>query len=196
VVAAVGPAWRPGHPYELTYVSAGGRLETSNADTGAPMLRSLPAPAGTRSLEWSSNGSRLLVLASRGARVYDASGRVVISAPSSPDAPIVNAALSPDGQRLALVRAGRADDVEVLGPGGSARRVFSGEGLDQVAWSPDGRWLLVTWPRANQWVFDRVIGTPRVMGVSRITQQFATRGAGTGFPALAGWCCTASGTTG
>jgi hypothetical protein len=66
-----------------------------------------------------------------------------------------------------------------------------------VDWSPDGDWLLVSWPRANQWVFDRVVGSPpRIMAVSRISQQFAPRGAGPGFPTLAGWCCTASGTAG
>jgi hypothetical protein len=196
-VTPVAPAWRPGHAYDLTYLSASGRLETRDADTGAPTLWSRRAPAGTRSLAWSSNGSRLLVLASRGARVYDATGRVVISAPSSADAPIVNAALSPDGRRLALVRGGRADDAVVLGPRGSLQRVVSGAGLDQVDWSPDGHWLLVSWPRANQWVFDRVVGSPpRIQAVSRISQQFAARGAGPGFPTLAGWCCTASGAAG
>jgi hypothetical protein len=197
--APVAPAWRPAErfgPFDLTYVDAGGRLVTLNADTGAPALWSRRAPAGTRAVAWSSNGSRLLVLARSGARVYDTSGRVVASAPSSADAPIISAALSPDGRRLALVRGGNGDDVLVLGRRGSLRRVLSGQGLDQVAWSPDGRWLLVTWPRANQWVFDRVVGAPRLRAVSRIAQQFSRPGSRNGFPTLAGWCCTAAGTSG
>jgi hypothetical protein len=196
--AAVAPAWRPGHPrgpFDLSYVATGGTVVTRDADSGA-VLASLPATAGIRTLAWSSNGSRLLVLSQAGVRVYDPAGHVTASAPSSADAPIISAALSPDGRRLALVRGGNGDDVLVLGRRGSLRRVLSGQGLDQVAWSPDGRWLLVTWPRANQWVFDRVVGAPRLRAVSRIAQQFSRPGSRNGFPTLAGWCCTAAGTSG
>jgi hypothetical protein len=63
------------------------------------------------------------------------------------------------------------------------RVVFRGTGVfDQVVQSPDGRWLLVSWPTANQWVFVRE--RPRkIVGVARITQQFG-RGA-----RIDGWCC-------
>lgn len=61
--------------------------------------------------------------------------------------------------------------------------VFRGTGtFGQAVPSPDGRWLLVTWPTADQWVFVRP-GTRRIVGVSRISSQFG------GFPRVEGWCC-------
>ena len=64
------------------------------------------------------------------------------------------------------------------------RVVFRGTGsFEQAVRSPDGRWLLVTWPTADQWVFVRP-GTPRrIVGASRISVQFG------GFPRVQGWCC-------
>ena len=68
--------------------------------------------------------------------------------------------------RLATIRR-RAGQSAVLAGG---RVVFRGTGsFDQAVRSPDGRWLLVTWPTADQWVFVRP-GTPRrIVGASRIT---------------------------
>jgi hypothetical protein len=64
------------------------------------------------------------------------------------------------------------------------RAVFRGTGtFGQAVRSPNGRWLLVTWPTADQWVFVHP-GTPRrIVGESRISAQFG------GFPRVAGWCC-------
>jgi hypothetical protein len=108
----------------------------------------------------------------------------------------VDGALSPDGRTLALVSSGAADGavtVEELGPRHLApRRVLAGSGLGQVVWSPDGRWLLISWPAADQWVFVRVLGGPRIMAVSRIAQHFSA-GAVSQFPRLEGWCCSAAG---
>jgi hypothetical protein len=63
------------------------------------------------------------------------------------------------------------------------RVLFRGTGVfDQVVRSPNGRWLLVTWPTADQWIFIRI--QPRkIVGVSRISAQFG------GFPRVGGWCC-------
>ena len=63
------------------------------------------------------------------------------------------------------------------------RVLFRGTGVfDQVVRSPDGRWLLVTWPTADQWIFIRI--QPRkIVGVSRISAQFGS------FPRVGGWCC-------
>jgi hypothetical protein len=114
------------------------------------------------------------------------------------EAPAIGGALSPGGHTLALVVGGSGNDVEVLNldlPHPVPRRVLAGTGLRQAAWSPDGRWLLVSWPAADQWVFVRVIGAPRIEAVSRIAQQFSA-GTKRGFPQLAGWCCTAHGAPG
>ena len=64
------------------------------------------------------------------------------------------------------------------------RVVFRGTGsFDQAVRSPDGRWLLVTWPTADQWVFVRPSPRRRIVGASRISVQFG------GFPRVQGWCC-------
>jgi hypothetical protein len=61
--------------------------------------------------------------------------------------------------------------------------VFRGTGVfGQAVPSPNGRWLLVTWPTADQWVFVRP-GSRKIVGVSRISSQFG------GFPHVEGWCC-------
>jgi hypothetical protein len=66
------------------------------------------------------------------------------------------------------------------------RVVFRGTGaFRDVVRSPDRRWLLVTWPTADQWVFVRVAGRRRIVAVSGITQQF-----GGSFPTISGWCCS------
>ena len=61
--------------------------------------------------------------------------------------------------------------------------IFSGTGvMRQLATSPDGRWVLITWPTANQWVFVRL--RPRkIVGVARITQQFGRNAK------IQDWCC-------
>ena len=84
----------------------------------------------------------------------------------------------------------------VVGTGGSLRQALAGPGVTAVSWSPDGRWLLVTWPAANQWVFVRVVGAPRIEAVSRISDQFSSGGVPRAFPQLDGWCCTAQGSAG
>ena len=70
----------------------------------------------------------------------------------------------------------------------AGRVIFRGTGsFGDLAWSPDGRWLLVTWPTADQWVFVRVTGPRRIVAVSNVTRQFG----GGAFPRIAGWCCSA-----
>ncbi len=195
-VAAVAPSWRPGHPYELSYVSGAGKVVTRDA-TGRVSWTVAP-PARPRELAWSADGKRLLVLARAGAAIYDQSGHRIATVAMPPGTPILDGALSPDGRMIALVRGGADDDVVLARLSGrrpSLRRVLSGAGLRQLTWSPDGRWLLITWPVADQWVFVRVAGEPRIAAVSRIGRQFAT-GAGAHFPRIDGWCCTSQGAAG
>jgi hypothetical protein len=66
--------------------------------------------------------------------------------------------------------------------------------MAQVTWSPNGRWLLVSWPAADQWVFVAVAGgAPRIAAISRIKRQFTPRSPLSAFPTVDGWCCTAQG---
>jgi hypothetical protein len=55
-----------------------------------------------------------------------------------------------------------------------------------VQWSPDGRWLLVAWRDANQWLF---VHAGHVVPVSNIAGAFASSGRAA-FPTLGGWCCS------
>ena len=97
----------------------------------------------------------------------------------------VAATLGPRAQAVVAIRTeGATDVVDVFSRTGTRRRVFAGAGsFDGIAWSPDGRWLLVTWKDADQWVFVRVRGGHRIKAVAGVSRQFEARA----FPRLAGW---------
>jgi hypothetical protein len=67
--------------------------------------------------------------------------------------------------------------------------VFAGAGLGALAWSPNGRWLLIAWPAADEWVFVPAGGHRRALAVSRIAERFAAAGGSGAYPRLDGWCC-------
>jgi hypothetical protein len=193
-VARVAPAWRPGHAYQLAYVASDGRLILRNNATGADLWAVNPG-LRIRQLAWSANGKRLLALTRTAALLYTAAGQLYGIRPGEP---IRGGALSPNGRSLALVTAGSESAVTVYSADAArraVRRVLAGVKLGQVAWSPNGNWLLVSWPAADQWVFVQVTGRPHIAAVSRIAQQFRTI-TGTRFPRLEGWCCTAPGAKG
>jgi hypothetical protein len=201
-VASVAPAWQPGSDYRLAYVTRSGTLVVRGADSER-IIWTAPLSGPARELAWSSDGRELLVVTASRASLYDPSGRMITSIAALPGAPIRTASLAPDGKTLALIRGVTDQDAVVLNladPTAQPRRVLSGAGLRQLAWSPDGRWLLVSWPAADQWVFVRVAGMPRIAAVSRIARQFSARAARAsaqdGFPRIEGWCCTTSGTAG
>ena len=76
-----------------------------------------------------------------------------------------------------------------------SRQIFSGSGrFRDLAWSPDGRFLLVPWRAADQWLFIRTVGRPRVRANADIAAQFAPGEDAAvppalGFPRVEGWCC-------
>jgi hypothetical protein len=66
------------------------------------------------------------------------------------------------------------------------RVVFRTPGrLEGVSRSPDGRWLLLGWPAADQWVFVRSNGRG-LRAVANVSEQFRSRS----FPRAERWCCT------
>jgi hypothetical protein len=188
-VAPVAPAWRPGHPYQLAYIAARGTLVVRDGDTGRTLWSATPG-VNVGDLEWSADGQRLLAVSAREVGVYTASGRLLSTQAAPGRAPILDGALSPSGSTLALISGGAVIVENVQARHAATRRALAGSGLGQVVWSPDGRWLLISWPAANQWVFVRVVGAPRISAVSRIAQQFSASGRSR-FPQLEGWCCTA-----
>jgi hypothetical protein len=176
--AAVAPAWRPGPGRVLAY-STGRRALVYDVDSGRVLLRT--PLGGPEKLVWSDDGRLLLVFRPYGLRVYDSHGRIVLQDDPSDATHDADAIFAPGTHRLVIIRVhGLASDVFT---GRSGRLLFRGSGvLRQVTFSPDGRWLLVTWPTANQWVFVRT--KPRkIVGASRISAQFG------GFPTTTSWCC-------
>jgi hypothetical protein len=182
--APVTPAWRPGGGYVLTYARARGRIETVNADSGRRLWarRTTDHPAA---LAWTRDGKRLVALSPRGLRVYDRRGRPVLAKRLSGAAAL---ALHPSARRAAVTVAdrGRSRVLTVpLSAGGRPRPLVTGLGrVDGVAWSPDGRRLLVASRDTDQWL---LVGPGRrVRPLSGVSGEL---GAGAGFPRVAGWCC-------
>jgi hypothetical protein len=98
---------------------------------------------------------------------------------------IAAAAFAPRSHRVAVVRAQEVLVLDADRLSRSPRRLFAGAGgFTDLAWSPDGRWLLVAWENADQWLFLRTSGR-RVLAVGSIAEQFG----GGSFPHLGGWCC-------
>jgi Lipoprotein LpqB beta-propeller domain len=187
-VEPVAPAWRPGLPHVLAFVERGGRLVIAETDSRRRLWsRRLDR---VEKLEWSSDGRHLLVQGRRFLRVFARGGQLRYDLLGQEAAPVVNATFGPDGRSVAFVQrtAGRSYlwVIPRLRPDGSAaQRVFHGEGVfAEVSWSPDGKWLLVAWEDANQWVFLRTARVRNIQAVNSITEQF-----GGGFPSPAGWCC-------
>jgi hypothetical protein len=180
--AAVAPAWQPGAQHVVAYVTTRGRVYVYET-AGAFRWRSRPF-AGARQLLWSADG-RALLLVTRDRLVVFAAGRPEPLA-VRPLRGVVEAAFAPSGREVAVVR---ARDVLLLDAdrlGGRPDQVFAGAGpFGGLAWSPDGRWLAVSWRDADQWVFVRATGAHRLEAVSNVREQL---GAGA---TLRGWCCAA-----
>jgi len=181
-----GPiAWRPGAGFVLAYVTARD-VRVQDVDSGRVTwrVRRAGGQSPIRALEWSSDGRLLLVLQPYGLRVYEVRGRVAAKDDPSDATQDADAAFRPGVLDAAFIRAqGSQSTVFWLATG---TPLFSGTGeFDQVTWSPDGRWLLVSWPTADQWVFVRAAGARRIRAASNISEQFRSRS----FPRVEGWCC-------
>jgi hypothetical protein len=184
----VSPAWRPGDRHVLAYVTNGGRIVAQEADTRRRLWRTRFVDAA-RALVWSPDGARLVALRRLGLSVYRRDGQLL--AGRAVPGVLGSAAFAPRGRRLAMIRR-LGDRSEVLlfdadRLGKRPQRLFSGTGmLTDLAWSPDGRWLLIGWETADQWVFVRVAGARRIEAVANVSAQFRS----SRFPTVEGWCCT------
>jgi hypothetical protein len=179
--APTAPAWRPRKERVFAYATKDGRVLVYDLDRG--LVGSRAFGAAPTKLEWSSDGRRLLVLAPSRLRVYDARGRIVAQDDPSEGSPDLDASFRPGTYEVAVTRRHGAQSTAFVLPSGDA--LFNSTGVfRQLAWSPNGRWLLVTWPTANQWVFVRRGARRRIVAASRIASQLG------GFPRIEGWCCT------
>jgi hypothetical protein len=125
--------------------------------------------------------------------VLDASGHVHRTLSTLADT-FLDAAFRPRTHDLAvsLRHAGQSRLTLAHVDGSGATRVlFAGPGrFGDFTWSPDGGWLLLDWPTANQWLF---LHGSRVRAVANIERQFPRPDrAGPGLGLNGRWCCAAS----
>jgi hypothetical protein len=179
--APVAPAWQPavpGRELVLAYADTTGRIRAYAPGSRTARFTTAPGPAPTK-LEWSSDGTRLLAVSPAGLRVYDLAGRRVDGGRIA-GGRMVDAAFLPGSHDAAVIlERGAGTDVLLLRSGRVIYRATGG--LSQVVPSPDGRWLLLGWPAADEWVFLRA-GGGRIAAVANIAGQL-----GGAFPSVGGW---------
>jgi hypothetical protein len=175
------PAWTGTRTdTRIAYISAGRLRIVAGDGTGDHAV----GPAALVPPVWRPGPRRVLAYSDgRRAIVYDVDSRSVLRriAPAPPElAWAPEARLLRHAEPRIRMRNGQS---EVVARG---RVVFRGTGtFGQALRSPDRRWLLVTWPTADQWVLIRTEGRRRIVGASRISAQFG------GASRVAGWCCAA-----
>ena len=175
--APVTPAWRPHSDRVLTYATRAGALAAIDVQTGRT-LWTAPGAAG-RVLEWARGGRRLVALRSSSVTVLDRSGHIVRTIPLSGVARAM--ALHPSGKRAAVVVGRRVLGLRLAG--GRTRQLFQGR-VDGIAWSQDGRRLLLAWRDADQWL---LLGpTGRITALHGVSGELGAAG---GFPRVVDWCC-------
>jgi dipeptidyl aminopeptidase/acylaminoacyl peptidase len=196
-LGAAAPAWQPAFKlHTLAAADRRGRVALIDADSGRRLWRSQPG-AHPLSLAWSADGQRLLAVTPYSLRLFDGFGHELVRQPLPPGAVAGTASFAPRGRMLALVRRlPRAGGDEVVQMRVSRaitgeRLVFRGAGrLGDVAWSPDGRWLAIGWPSADQWLFVRPGSHSAPRAAPDIARQFDPAAKGPApAPAIAGWCC-------
>jgi len=210
-VAAVSPAWSPLSAPQLAYLGADGRLRIAASASGE-VLAAAPALPALESIEWSASAAGYGLLLEVGAAALQVrqtvvgklAGTTVLGPPRRLDLPgateLRDAALSPDGRTVAALvlvegpRGARSVVRLIDSRDGSFRRLYSlaGDGLTELAWSPDGSRLLVADPRRDQWLFLRR-GPYEGRSFDGIAAAFSPGRAPAGFPTVEGWCCRAPG---
>ena len=200
IVAPVPPAWRP-EEFEFAFSTVDGRIELLDSETAKTVWRTVPGEV-PRQLVWSEDGERLLALGDRSLRVLDSRGRKLwsIGLPVGPSGVVFTR--ENRNHNFVLVRyspaTGRSDLVLLSAEAnpGEARFLYSAPGeFGSLAISPNGKWLLVGWMNADQWLFVR-LAAAKVQAVSNISQQFGVETEGKpiekAFPESVSWCCPAS----
>jgi len=180
-----GPsAWQPNaNAHALAYVNRAGKIQIGNVDkrNRSATVQTRDAP---RQLEWTSDGKWLVAVERNAVEVFGRRGPR-IGGLDRGAARVVDASISPNGKSIAFIETeGTRSTLQLTGVlGGPTGPVFSGAGtFTKVIWSPDGRWLLLDWSSADQWLFIRR-PVKKLVAVSNIRANFGEE------PSLAGWCC-------
>jgi hypothetical protein len=186
-VADVAPAWQPREGRTvLAYADAAGRVHV--ADSEGEERWSAEPGAPPAKLVWSSDG-RVLLVVTTGARhaFYRQGGRRAGFLRTPPAHSVLDAEFEPGTRRVAYSAFDGERGIVVLGE----ERLQRVEGrIDDLAFSPDGRWLLAGWPEADQFLFLRLPGVRRIVAVDDVRREFDPGSPGIGeFPRISGWCC-------
>jgi len=186
-VTHVAAAWQP-RSHVLAYVDGAGHVIVAEADTRRTHWRAAAQQVPV-ALEWSTTGRYLLARGQSSITIFSADGKQRLDPLGTQAASVVDAAFEPSRDAVAFVQRAAGRSVLWFYPrlradGTAASRVFAGAGTFQrVAWSPDGRWLLLGWPSADQWLFIRSTAVRKVIPVSGIEEAFGP------VAVPAGWCC-------
>ena len=180
-----GPsAWQPNaNAHALAYVNRAGKIQIGNVDkrNRSATVQTRDAP---RQLEWTSDGKWLVAVERNAVEVFGRRGPR-IGGLDRGAARVVDASISPNGKSIAFIETeGSRSTLQLTGVlGGPTGPVFSGAGtFTKVIWSPDGRWLLLDWSSADQWLFIRR-PVKKLVAVSNIRVNFGQEAG------IAGWCC-------
>jgi hypothetical protein len=203
---AVPPAWFPPGLHLLAYVDREQRTVIAATDA-ARTMEAADASPGVLGLGWSANGDRLIEISRhdlwlRDVRMSKLASSLKLDAPERVPLPaaaeVRAAAFSPRGHTIAVLLdrspgpgAPRSEVLLIDPAGGPVRRLFGVSGhLTELAWSPDGRRLLLAWPAADQWLFVPVQSGARLRAIGDIAAVFAPGSATRAtYPQVDGWCC-------
>ena len=189
--ARVKPAWRPGPEHMVAFATQGGGAEVRGADDGG---RRFVVETGSmvEGLQWSADGSRLLVWTAKQVTLFDSTGKRIWRYRTRSRGPVRSAAIEPGGPlRIAVLQGRERTAVALVGPGVSRRVLLAAPGiLEGPVWSPDGGWLSLGWPEADQWIYLHGRKLGQVDVVAEVGEQFSPGATSpVAFPRIAGWCC-------
>ena len=182
-VTPVAPAWRP-RTHVVTFFDIAGELQSVDVDRGRTLWRTRLFAGKPVLVTWSDDGRRLLAVTMSELAVLDGRGKVLTMTATGGTA--AAASFAPGSHRFALLRwltqQGR-NGVEVF-DGSRRTQMFAGAGtFGGISWSPTGRWLLLDWDSADQWLFVRSASVRKVVAISNVEANFGPGAS------PAGWCC-------
>lgn len=200
---AAAPAWSPHGGADLAYVSRSGMLRIVNSESGDEFPVG-PAGANVTEIEWGGGGAVILETSPGALRLQEVQPSKLGARPGlgprrelrlPAGSSVVDASLAPGTPAVAVVLTrwrdhGTRSFVLLFRPGADRpQSLLNVPGsLGEVAWSPDGRRLLVAWPGANQWLF-LPVGRGQGRAVANISTAFSPGERAASFPRLEGWCC-------
>jgi hypothetical protein len=185
-VARVAPAWKPA-THVVAFFDAAGRVRAMDVNSRRLLWTRDVFGGRPALLAWSDDGRRLIGATQSELATFDASGKplMITGLGGHP----VAAAFAPRSHRFALLRRfnlDRRSGVEVVQSDnlGRRKRLFAGAGeFGGLSWSPNGRWIILDWDSADQWLLIRSAAVRRVIAISNISRNFGPQAS------LAGWCC-------